>query len=148
VPAHPDTYSALLDLAVHVIDPIIEYFGMIRLTYGFCSASLARSISGRVSPSLDQHAGHECKRGGTLICDRLGAACDFIVDDEDMEEVALWIAAHTPFDRLYFYGKGRPIHVSFGPQHSRQFVDMKVSDLGRLYPRLRTGVAICSTVTK
>jgi len=30
----PDSYTARHDLAVHVLDPVIEYFGMIGLTYG------------------------------------------------------------------------------------------------------------------
>ena len=41
-----------------------------------------------------------------------------------MLEVAQWIVAHTPFDRLYFYGDDLPIHVSFGPNHDRQVVLM------------------------
>lgn len=32
LPREPDSYSALLDLAVQVLDPVIEWFGMIRLT--------------------------------------------------------------------------------------------------------------------
>lgn len=35
LPREPDSYSALLDLAVQVLDPVIEWFGMIRLIYGF-----------------------------------------------------------------------------------------------------------------
>lgn len=50
------------------------------------------------------------------LCERRGAAVDFIVDDESMLEVAQWIVANTPFDRLYFYGDREPVHVSFGPK--------------------------------
>ena len=49
---------------------------------------------------------------------------------------AQWIAAHTLFDRLYFYGDDLPIHVSFGPQHDRQIVWMKPAASGRLVPRV------------
>jgi DNA phosphorothioation-associated putative methyltransferase len=134
LPREPDTYTALHELATHVLDPVIDYFGMIELSYGFCSAELARAIPGRIDPRLDQHAGHELNRRGKPICERLGAACDFLVTDEDMEEVALWVAANTPFDRLYFYGKDRPIHVSYSNTPARQFVRMSASVSGARVP--------------
>ena len=66
-----------------------------------------------------------------------GAAVDFIVEDEDMLEVARWVVANTPFDRLYFYGSDLPIHVSYGPEHSRQVVRMVAAQKsGRLVPRV------------
>lgn len=80
---------------------MIDYFGMIRLTYGFASTALTKEIPGRIAPHLDQHAGHELNRAGKPICSRLGAAVDFLVEDEDMVEVAKWITANIPFDRLY-----------------------------------------------
>ena len=59
LPKEADTYTALYELAVNVLDPIIEYYGSIKLTYGFCSPALARAISNRIAPELDQHAAHE-----------------------------------------------------------------------------------------
>lgn len=119
LPLNPATYNALHDLATHVLDPVIEYFGSIRLTYGFSSPELTRNIQRGIAPKLDQHAA--CERGpkGELVCGRGGAACDFLVEDEDMREVAEWIIANLPFDRLYFYGSDRPIHVSFAPEPKR-----------------------------
>jgi DNA phosphorothioation-associated putative methyltransferase len=142
LPREADTYTALYELAAYVLDPVIEYFGMIELSYGFCSAELAREIPGRIDPRLDQHAGHELNRRGKPICDRLGAACDLCVTDEDMEEVALWVAANTPFDRLYFYGKGRPIHVSYSSTPARQFVRMSASASGVRVPRVDRSVTV------
>jgi DNA phosphorothioation-associated putative methyltransferase len=136
LPREPDSWSALLDLAVQVLDPVIDWFGMIQLTYGFCSPRLAREIPGRIDPRLDQHAACEHNRLGRPVCKRLGAAADLLVEDEDMLEVARWVAMHTPFDRLYFYGRDLPIHVSFGPQHSRQVVRMLPGKGGRLVPRV------------
>ena len=136
LPREPESYNALLDLAEQVLDPVIDWFGMIRLTYGFCSPELARKVPGRIDPKRDQHAAHERNRLGNFVCDRLGAAADFIVDDEDMLEVAQWVAANTPFDRLYFYGKGLPVHVSHGPEASRQIVVMRPARGGRLVPRV------------
>jgi len=113
LPKEPDSYNALYELATKILDPLIDYYGMIKLTYGFCSPELGRHIKGRVAPKLDQHAAHELNRLGKPVCPRLGAAVDFIVEDENMREVAYWIMANLTFDRLYFYGSDRPIHISY-----------------------------------
>lgn len=136
-PKEPNTYTALYELAKEVLDPVIDYFGMVKLTYGFCSHELAKEVNGRIAPELDQHAGHERKRTGKPVCERLGAACDFLVEDEDMEEVANWVFENTAVDRLYFYGRDRPIHVSYSPTPARQFVEMTLLSTGRRVPRVR-----------
>ncbi|MEA3275533.1 MAG: peptidase M15, partial [Pseudomonadota bacterium] len=98
---------------------------------------LAREIPGRIDPKRDQHAAHELNRRKRPVCERLGAAADFIVDDESMLEVAKWVVANTPFDRIYYYGDDKPIHVSFGPNNDRQIVRMVVSPkTGKLVPRV------------
>lgn len=140
-PKQAESYNALLELAEQVLDPVIDWFGMIRLTYGFCSPALSRQIPGRIDPKRDQHAAHERNRLGNLICPRLGAAVDFIIADEDMLEVAQWIVANTPFDRLYFYGADQPIHVSVGPEQAAQVVTMLPGPSGRLVPRTLSAAA-------
>ncbi len=50
---------------------------------------------------------------------RAGAACDFIVEDEDMRGVAEWIIQNLPFDRMYFYWIDRSIHISYGAIQKR-----------------------------
>jgi len=119
LPQQIDSYIALYDLCRNVLDPVIDYFGMIKLTYGFCSHTLSRKINRRVEHRKDQHCAHELNTKGQLICSRLGAATDFIVEDEDMYEVARWVKENTEFDRLYFYGSNQPLHVSFSGSHSR-----------------------------
>lgn len=135
LPKEANSYTAIFELATNILDPVIDYFGMIKLTYGFCSAEIAKEISGRISPNLDQHAAHEKKRNGKFICERLGAACDFLIEDEDMEEVVAWVCKNTSFDRIYFYDSGRPIHVSWSPESSRQMTRMKSSSNGKRIPR-------------
>ena len=135
LPLNPTTYNALYDLATQILDPVIDYFGGIKLTYGFCGPELSRHIHKRVAPRLDQHASCEQGRGGRLICDRGGAACDFIVSDEDMYEVARWIGERLPFDRLYVYGNRSPIHVSISMNPKRVAFEMLLSPSGRLTPR-------------
>ena len=137
LPRQADSYTALHDLAVHILDPVIDYFGLIRLTYGFCSHDLGKLIKKRVAPRLDQHAAHERNTRKNHICPRLGAAVDFIIDDENMREVADWIAENTPYDRLYFYGDNRPVHVSYGPEQKGEYIDLVISKSGRQVPRKR-----------
>ncbi|WP_167784658.1 DNA phosphorothioation-associated putative methyltransferase [Ramlibacter rhizophilus] len=135
VPLRPESYNALQQLAVYIIDPIVDYFGSIELTYGFCSSALAKCIESRIAPKLDQHASCEHNARGQPICARGGAACDFLVRDEDMLEVARWIAQNLPFDRLYFYGSDKPLHVSYSSAPVGEIYHMSVSAVGRLFPR-------------
>ncbi len=137
LPKQPDSYTALYELAKNVLDPVIEYFGMIQLTYGFCSHELSKKIPARIAPKLDQHCAYELNSKKNLICERLGAAVDFIIEDENMNEVALWIIENTPFDRLYFYGENRPIHVSYSPEPKGECVDMLANKMGKLVPKIR-----------
>jgi hypothetical protein len=135
-PTQPETYTALLDLANNLLDPIIDYFGMIKLSYGFCSGDLSKKIRGKIAPKLDQHASHELNRLGNRICERGGAAVDFIVEYEDMFEVSQWIAENLEFDRLYFYGSSRPIHLSFSGSPTKQITVMRPSEKSqKLIPR-------------
>lgn len=50
LPKEPDSYTALYELAKNIIDPVVDYFGMIKLTYGFCSQELAGQIPERIAP--------------------------------------------------------------------------------------------------
>ena len=135
LPLNPETYNALYSLSTQVLDPVIDYFGAIRLTYGFCSPALGGKISSRVAPKLDQHASHECNKQGKAICDRLGAAVDFIIEDEDMIEVALWITENLTFDRMYLYGRTKPIHISLSNTPAKLVTFMVPAATGRLMPR-------------
>ena len=135
LPLNPETYNALHELTTQVLDPVIEYFGAIRLTYGFCSPALATHISSRIALKLDQHASHECDKHGKPICARLGAAVDFLIEDEDMVDVALWITENLQFDRLYLYGRQKPLHISCSNTRSGLVTFMIPSAAGRLMPR-------------
>jgi DNA phosphorothioation-associated putative methyltransferase len=135
LPESAASYAALLDLATNILDPTIEYYGSVRLTYGFCSNRLRSHIKKRVAPQLDQHAAHELNSKGQLVCSRLGAAVDFIVEYEDMSEVVKWISGNLVFDRIYYYGHDRPIHVSFSDTPARQITEMFDAGNGRLIPR-------------
>ncbi len=124
VPRSPDSYNALHSLATTILDPVIDYFGGIRLTYGFASQTLAKHISARIAPALDQHAACELNGRGRPVCARRGAAVDFLVEYEDMYEVARWIAANCSFARMYLYGADRPLHVSIDDANAREIFEM------------------------
>ncbi len=53
-----------------------------------------------------------------------------------MLEVAQWVVANTPFDRLYIYGDDLPIHVSYGPNQDGQIVRMVAGKSGQRVPRV------------
>ena len=132
-----ETYASLLALAINVIDPIYDHFGKLKITYGFASQRLMRHIKGRISPDLDQHASCELKQNGSLICNRRGAAVDFMVPKFGAIEVSKWIVDNCEFDRMYIYGNDRPIHISFGPDQSRQIILMLPhKDTQRRIPRI------------
>ena len=145
LPKQAESYNALAALAQHIIDPVMDYFGGIELTYGFCSPELAKHIKGSIDPKLDQHAAYEFNTRGFLVCERKGAACDFIVPDEDMLEVAQWVVQNTPFDRLYYYGANKPIHVSYSSTPVKMIVHMLTSKTNptRLIPKVVTLQNFC-----
>lgn len=135
LPASPDTWRALPRLALHVLDPAIDEFGPIRLTYGFSGPWLCDRAGRSNAPPLDPHASHELSRAGQPICDRGGAAIDFIVPGMPTDQVALWILRTLPFDRLYCYGPDRSVHVSWHPEPKRLAFALEATPIGGLRPR-------------
>ncbi len=137
LPSQAESWVSLQALAQTVLDPVVEHFGAVELTYCFAGPELLREVPGRIAPALDQHAGSELNRRGKLICTRRGQAADLYVPGVSSDVAAAWVATHTPFDRLYLYGPDRPLHVSFGPDNTRQVVEMIAGPSGRRVPRVR-----------
>jgi hypothetical protein len=135
LPQQPQSWQGLAALAGTLLDPLIDRYGPLQITYGFAGPLLTRHIAARIAPSLDQHAGSELNRRGQPICARLGQACDFAVPGQPSGEVARWIVANLPFDRLYFYGDDRPLHLSYGPENARAAFAMLPGPGGRRVPR-------------
>ena len=50
--------------------------------------------------------------------------------------MARWVVKNVPFDRLYFYGDARPVHVSYGLESKREIVIMRKNREGRLIPKV------------
>ena len=120
--------------------PIAEHFGQLTITYGFTGPALSRYIQ-RLSPAgtapgLDQHSCCELNSKASIICKRPGAACDFIVQgyEQKMHHVAQFICQQLSFDKLYFYGRNRPIHISVSDDQLRHLQVMQQSANGQRYP--------------
>ena len=143
LPRQEASWQALSELAVHILDPVLTRYGELQLTYGFCSPELAKArnryakslnLLPAIYPSSDQHGSYEVNGKGERICQRGGAACDFYVPKVSSLNVALWVANQLPFDRMYFYGADRPLHVSYTSHRGVQEVTiMKPKTSGRGY---------------
>jgi hypothetical protein len=131
------SYIAIRDLSTFLLDPIIDEFGSIEITYGFCSHQLSKKIPGRIAPKLDQHSAFETNSLGRRICKRDGAAVDFYVTKhkDRMVVVAEWIIENLPFDRLYFYGDDRPIHLSYSDLPAKKATAFTLTNSGRRIPK-------------
>ena len=138
LPFQAETVLALRRLAEEILDPVITRFGPVEVTYGFASLALTRHVPGRIDPTRDQHAGHELKSNGRPVCPRLGQAIDFRIDRVCSGQIAAWIVGMLPFDRVYFYGSDRPLHVSVGPSEARAVVTMLPGPSDRRVPRIRS----------
>jgi len=130
----------LENLINNILDPVNTVLGNVVITYGFTSAELARYIQNKspsgTAPSLDQHACHELNLNSNRINKRDGAACDFYVGgyENKMHLVVLYICKNLIFDKIYYYGKDRPIHVSIGVLQKKHLQIMCMSEKGRRYP--------------
>lgn len=137
VPREAGTWQAISDLCSGLLDPLVEAFGDVQLTYGFAGRTLTRRIPRRIEPRLDQHAGHELNRRGKPICPRLGMAVDLRVPGRGAHEIGRWLVSNIAFDRICYYGPELPLHVSMGPEHTRMVVFMRTRSDGGLYPGRR-----------
>jgi hypothetical protein len=131
----------------HILHPLEKQFGEVKITYGFTSSQLLKEIKKLnprgIAPNLDQHAAHENNARGKQHCGRLGVACDIEVPayKNRMDQVANWISMNLEYDRLYFYGPDRPIHISVGPDNSKFIQIMGTSKTGKRVPK-RNGIDI------
>ena len=139
-PTSEQSKTQLDNLVNNILEPINKALGAINVTYGFTSPELVRYIQ-RNSPSgtaisLDQHASHEMNLIENRINKRDGAACDFFVKGYEMKmnHVVHFIVNNLDFDKIYYYGKNRPIHVSIGEINEKHLQVMCVSINGRRYP--------------
>jgi hypothetical protein len=118
--------------------PLEREFGGLSITYGFTSFKLKNYIAKNspkgTAPNLDQHASCELNSKGDEICARDGAACDLIIEKQSMANIVRFITSKLNYDRIYYYGQDRPLHVSANASPARHLQVMKDSPTGRRYP--------------
>ncbi|MCF1458772.1 MAG: hypothetical protein LPH21_14840 [Shewanella sp.] len=142
-PLQKQSSDSLMQLETSILLPLEHEFGALTVTYGFTSLRLKNYLQryspGQMAPSLDQHAASELNTKGNLICQRQGAAVDFLVSgyQDRMHLIAQHIIKHLPFDRLYFYSPHNAIHVSVGPENARAVQMMKPHPKGFFVPTKR-----------
>lgn len=138
-PLSRKSIAALEKLVWDILIPLERKFSTLTITYGFTSFSLKKIISKHfaenTAPTLDQHSSYEINSVGKPICSRGGAACDFFIENVLASDVVKYITKELDFDRIYYYGRNNPLHVSVNLEESaRHLQAMKVSDNGRRYP--------------
>ncbi|MBA6293771.1 hypothetical protein H4J58_03880 [Colwellia sp. MB3u-70] len=139
-PKEVESINSTLDLIETVLLPVSKNFGDVKITYGFVSPELNRFIQKNSSsgtyPSIDQHAASELNNANNHICKRHGLACDFIINgyEKQMDQVMLFIVNNLSFDKIYYYGNDKPLHVSVGNESERHLQIMNISDKGRRIP--------------
>jgi hypothetical protein len=137
-PKNSDSIDALQALVVEILLPVYQKYPQLKVTYGFTSAELKTYISKHspngTAPSLDQHSSCELNKSQNQICDRSGAACDFIVPNVPSNNLVRFIVANLNYDRIYYYGNEKPIHVSVSEKPLRHLQVMAESHKGRRYP--------------
>lgn len=125
LPRNEESLVALANLALTLLDPLHAHFGAVQLTYGFAGPALTKHITRGISPPHDQHAGFELNARGGRVCARDGQACDLRVPGVGSLNVARWIRASLPFDRIYLYGDDRPLHLSFASEPRGAVIAMR-----------------------
>ena len=83
---------------------------------------------------LDQHASFELNSNGKRTCERVGAAVDLHVPGTRASQVVAQVR-RQPFDRIYFYGDDRPVHVSWSSTPVGYVTSMVPSATDRRVPR-------------
>ena len=136
LPKEPETIKAISFLCENILEPVQKEFGKIILTYGFASYDLTKKIKNRIYPKLDQHSGYEKNKKGNYVCERLGQAVDFYIPNINSKNICKWINLNCQFDRMYFYGEDRPIHISIGPENKKQIILMKKYNSKNYIPKV------------
>lgn len=134
LPRQVESVHALERLAQTILDPVVDEFGGLELTYGFATPRLTKHIKRHICPGLDQHAAHELNRVGKPVCSRGGAACDFRVVGVGSDAVLRFLVSGGRFDRVYVYEGADVLHVSAARDPMRSIVSMLIAASGRRYP--------------
>lgn len=96
--------EALKGLAEHILDPVVDKFGPLSITYGYTCPELHAKLYGANS----RHGVHDCVPAKAKGAE-LAAAADILVHKmidltkDEPREVLFWIKDNCEFDRLILY---------------------------------------------
>ena len=137
-PQERASISALNKLIEEILIPLQKRYGDFIISYGFTSAPLHTFIQKHspkgTAPKLDQHASHELNRLGNSICSRGGAACDIKFQQTSALEIIRFAVGNLTFDKIYFYGENKPLHISVHEQPLKHLQVVKTNAKGRRIP--------------
>ncbi|MBT3850301.1 hypothetical protein HOF60_03430, partial [bacterium] len=87
-------------------------------------------------PPIDQHSSSEKNSAGNQICKRGGMACDFMVKDHKNKVPLIieFIVSNLDYDKIYYYGNNRPLHVSVNSEPEKHLQIMNMSEHGKWVP--------------
>ena len=103
----------------HILDPVVDRFGSISITYGYVSDALQAATN----PSSKLTV-HNCKPESGAY---LGAAADFQPHNTEFShrDILLWIAANCEYDRLILYPGSTIVCVAWSDKprsHCKQWI--------------------------
>jgi hypothetical protein len=111
--------ESIKGLCAAILDPVVEKFGAISITYGYVSPTLQKATFPSFKPTI-----HNCKPAGKAY---LGAAADFQHHNPKYshKDILLWIAANCIYDRLILYPGSTIVCVAWSDKprsHCKQWV--------------------------
>jgi hypothetical protein len=136
-PENPESERSLSHLQTSILIPVIHRFGAenFKLTYGFCSKDLLKFLTlekSRICVKVDQHMAAEINGKGNYYCKNLGAACDFKIAGVDSTKVIDFLRT-LDFDSIYYYGKDKPVHVSWSAVPRRKVWEFTAQNTPKPY---------------
>lgn len=105
--ADADIAEALQNLCIHVLEPIREHFGVVRITSGYRCLKLNEMVGGS---RTSQHM--------------FGEAADIHVDSLEIgRKIYTFVCEHLDFDQMLLEMKGNRIHclhISYSSEHENR----------------------------
>lgn len=111
--------ASIRGLCEYILDPVVDRFGSISITYGYVSPALQKATFPGSKPTI-----HNCLPSGGAY---LGAACDFQAHNTEFShrDILLWIAANCVYDRLILYPGSTIVCVAWSDKprsHCKQWI--------------------------
>ena len=111
--------ESIRHLCDRILDPVVEEFGPISLTYGYVSPELQKKTYPAFKPTV-----HNCKPAAGAL---LGAAADILVHKmvDDPRSVLYWIKANCEFDRLILFPGSSIVCVAWSDKprsHAKEWI--------------------------